>query len=105
MYCLKPSKHEFSLSVPKLRFLLDAPTYITRRMQGIVGASLSKHHVCMCLLSPCMHVYVCVPKCAPKCASLRMAEDMYIYDEREMFLARSYTDEYMVVLTNGVQPA
>ena len=26
MYCLKPSKHEFSLSVPKLHFLLDAPT-------------------------------------------------------------------------------
>ena len=25
-YCLKPSKHELSLSVPKLPFLLDAPT-------------------------------------------------------------------------------
>ena len=32
MYCLKPSKHEYSLSIPKLPFLLDAPTYMNLKI-------------------------------------------------------------------------
>ena len=46
-----------------------------RRRQGIVGASLRKHHVYVLVC-----VLACMLSCVPKCASLRMAEDMHVYD-------------------------
>ena len=41
MYCLKLSKHEFSLSVPKLPFLLDAPTYAYNRRASLLQRSFN----------------------------------------------------------------
>ena len=49
-------------------------------MQDIVGASLSKHHVCACMYLH-IHVYVCVSKGT----GLRMAENCMFMMNKESF--------------------